>query len=174
MTPFIHPLTPQRHLHPSHHIFPLFLPHLPSTPNPHLFANPPGLPNLLPTSKITKLTMLPLLSPSAPSPITSGTRYPITRYVSHSNFSEHHRIFANNISQLVEPNTYEEARHNPRWVKAMNFEITALDRPIGCKCIFKIKYNSDSSIERYKAPLVPKGFTQREGIDYTETFAPVA
>ncbi|CAL9007107.1 unnamed protein product, partial [Prunus brigantina] len=127
-----------------------------------------------------------LLAPGIPSPITSGTRYPITRYVTHSNFSEPHRFFVNNISQLVEPNTYEEARHNPHWVEAMNSEIAALEenhtwsfvplpaghRPIGCKWVFKLKYNSDGTLETF-AP-VAKLITQREGIDYTETFAPVA
>ena len=39
-----------------------------------------------------------LLASSVSFPIMSGTRYSITRYVSHSNFSEHHRIFINNIS----------------------------------------------------------------------------
>lgn len=44
---------------------------------------------------------------------------------------------------------------------------------IGSQWVFNIKYNSDASIERYKARLVAQGNNQTEGIDYKETFAPL-
>ena len=47
-------------------------------------------------------------------------------------------------------------------------------KEIGCKWVYRVKYEADGTVERYMARLMAKRFTQQEGLDFTETFSPMA
>jgi hypothetical protein len=91
------------------------------------------------------------------------------------------------ITHHSEPNSFLEACKDEQWIHAMNLELEALTKtgtwkivdlspkvkPIGCRWVYRVKYKSDGSLERYKARLVAKGYKQVEGLDFFDTFSPV-
>ena len=93
-------------------------------------------------------------------------------------------------TEALEPKTISKAKKHldwPKWKAVIQAELDALtkmktwqvvERPKGrnfvqCKWVFKIKKDAEGKIERYKAHLVAKGFTQVENVNYYETWAPV-
>ena len=100
--------------------------------------------------------------------VSSGTLYPISCHLLYSRFTPSHQAFLANISVVSEPKTFSQAVTDQQWCKAMKHEISALEqnhtwslvtlpsekKPVGSRWIYKLKYNSESSIERYKARLV--------------------
>ena len=120
--------------------------------------------------------------------VTFNVRYPIHKFVNYSKVSHSHAAFLSKLSNESEPRNFQEANLQDVWRLAMEEELKALDenktwsvvqlpkgkKVVGSRWIYKTKFNSDGSIERHKARLVARGFTQTFGVDYKETFAPVA
>ena len=95
------------------------------------------------------------------------------------------------MSDVSDPTTYKESISSPQsnfWIDAMKYEMTSMSqnkvwslidlrddyKPIGCKWVFKTKRDAKGHVERYKARLLTKGYSQREGIDFKETLPPLS
>lgn len=102
--------------------------------------------------------------------------------------SRRNRNIELNLTEIDIPNTYEEAvtgNNGQNWKKAIEEELRSHEnnntwtitertgkKPITCKWVFCIKKNKEGGIERYKARLCARGFTQVKDLDYKETFSP--
>lgn len=111
----------------------------------------------------------------------------------HKDYEVEYAAYALNATSYVEnlPNSISEARKRsdwPKWEEAINEELYSLRKnqtwtltklpegrtPITNKWVFKIKRGINAKPDRYKARLVARGFSQRYGLDYSETYSPVA
>ncbi|KAK9065790.1 hypothetical protein SSX86_015191 [Deinandra increscens subsp. villosa] len=123
----------------------------------------------------------------SPEKEARSSRYPMAN-VAAGKLSPEAKAFATSLCSEEIPTTVEQALKSKEWREAMESEMDALNKndtweictlppgkkPVGCRWVFTIKYQPDGTIERYKARLVAKGYTQTYGVDYSETFSPVA
>ena len=120
--------------------------------------------------------------------IAAAVRYPPEKFLSYQNLSTSRLAYLTAISSVHEPKNFHEANSQPMWRKSMDDELKALEETntwnivhlppgkhvVGCRWVYRFKFNPDGSIERPKSRVVAQGFTQHFGVDYKETFAPVA
>ena len=114
----------------------------------------------------------------------SCTQHPIGNFVSYDKLLPNFRVFVIVLDKTRIPRDIQEALQDPKWEAAIKEEVQALKKngtwelsnlpqgkkTVSCKWIFSIKYNTEGSVNRYKARLVVKEFTQSYSVDYEETF----
>ena len=116
------------------------------------------------------------------------TKHPINDFIEYSNLSPSFKAFTISLDSVAIPRNVYQALQDENWKMAIIEEMAALEKngtweimdlpegkkAVGSKWVFTLKYKSDGSLERYKVRLVAQGFTQIQGLDYEEMYAPVA
>lgn len=174
----------------------------PAIPSPPPLPPPPPRRSVRPQKKPTWLsdyvsafvsTTLPHVNKFCNDKIntTLSDQPDIQHFTANVTTTEVKPTFSDFLSKLPtnnDPKTFQEVVKDPNWCQAMNLKLSALelnntgeisDLPpgknvIGSKWLYKTKYRSDGTIERNKARLVIQGCGQQKGVDFYETFAPVA
>ena len=114
--------------------------------------------------------------------------HPISSFCTYNQLSSQSCSFIASLDSISLSNTFQEALSHPCWYSAMIEEMDALNgngtwnlvhlptgkKVIGCRWVFAVKVNPDGSVARLKARLVAKGYSQIYGVDYSDTFSPVA
>jgi len=109
----------------------------------------------------------------------SCAKYPISHFVSTEKLSMQHQSFLSAIDSIRIPTSVQEALKDENWIRAMNEEMSVLQRnetweiverpkdkkAMGYRWIYTVKYKFDDTLDRYKARLDAKGYTQTYGID---------
>lgn len=114
--------------------------------------------------------------------------YLLSSVLSYSKLKSSFRHATLSYSLETAHTSFKQAIKSDIWTEAINVEFRGMEvndtytivtlppgkNVVGCKWLYTIKYNADGSVERPKARLVTKGYTQQEGVDFTDTFSPVA
>ncbi|RDX81335.1 hypothetical protein CR513_38003, partial [Mucuna pruriens] len=117
-----------------------------------------------------------------------STRYPYPIYFSYHRLSPSYFSFVSSVSSITIPKSVCEALDHLGWRQAMIVEMQVLEQSgtwelvslslskkiVGCRRVFAIKGVPNDTVDRLKAWLVAKGYTQVYGLDYGDTFSPVA
>ena len=133
----------------------------------------------------------PVSDDDLPIALRKGRRqciHRISSFCTYNQLSSRSCSFIASLDSISLPNTFQEALSHPGWRSAMIEEMDALNgngtwnlvhlptgkKAIGCCWVFAVKVNSDGLVARLKARLVAKGYAQTYGVDYSDTFSPVA